>query len=104
MYTNCSVELDLSIMDENSKLFEIQDIDNINYLPRNCEILGYFYFLKEKLPYHQRSESVINMVAEKVSQIWTKTNIPIITTRHLRKKVEKIITAHKALQRKIRQK
>lgn len=65
------------ILNDNSELFDKKDFD-LNYLPRNVDVLSYIYYLKENAPYHKKFEKLYQTVANKIFIVWDKTQIPVL--------------------------
>jgi hypothetical protein len=75
-----------------------------NHLPRNSDVLGYLYYLKDREPYHTKFLDLYITVAEKLIDIWKKTQImSILTKKNLKKKIAAIFNKYKNIKRKVRE-
>lgn len=106
-YTNLVIEPAASILNEKSKeLFNKLDLD-LNYLPRNIDVLSYIYYIKDSKPYRTKIESLYQTVANEVIKIWKQTQIPIVShgnihgDKHIKKRLEKVLNAYKKIKRNV---
>jgi hypothetical protein len=98
---NLRIESVSSILSSGNELFNLKDID-VNYLPRNSDILAYIYYLKAKAPYHTKFVDLYISVANKTIDIWKKTEIATVTERHVKTRIAAILSKYKQIKRKIR--
>lgn len=98
---NLNVKTAVSILSENSELFDIKDID-VNYIPRNGDILAYIYYVKNGTPYHTKFKDLHITVAKRVIEIWKKTQIPTITEKCVKKRIAAVLNKYTSVKRKIR--
>lgn len=83
-----------------AELFDKKEIDE-NYLPRNGEVIAYYHYSRDLASYHSKKSLTISAVADKVIEIWKKTDMHIITKKHVRKKIEVALKAYRTIKRKI---
>lgn len=107
--TKLVVQAAALILQENSELFDKQVLD-LNYLPRNVDVLGYIYYLKDNGPYHTKFEELYQTVANEVVNIWKRTDIPILANghkqgdKHIKKRLDNVLIAYKKVKRNVRAK
>lgn len=89
------------ILNEGIELFEKKDLD-LNYLPLNTDILSYIYYLKDNSKYHTAFKKLHQPVADKIIGIWSKTEIPILGDKYIKKKIDNLLKFYKKCKRNIR--
>lgn len=100
---NLKVQSVATILNEEKELFDVKDIDD-NYLPRNSDVLGYLYYLKDREPYHTKFLDLYMKVALRLIDIWKKTQImPILNKKNLKKRIAAIFSKYKNIKRKVRE-
>lgn len=99
--TDLSIDSAVKMLSEKSELFEKRDFGD-DYLPRNVDILAYYHFIRDTRPHRNKQHNVIKAVVEKVRNIWEKTQISIITERHIRARILIALKTYKKIKRNIR--
>lgn len=86
-----------SILKEQKDLFEKIDL-NKSYLPRNWDVLSYYYYCK----YNKTNKFNDKLVIQQIENIWKKTEVQIFTYTSIRTKLQRLIKAYESIKFDIR--